>query len=165
MSLSVQHLSDEAVVAFADGRLSTGAQNRATRHLAECPECAYSVAEQRAAVWTLRAAPAPALPGGLLERLQQLPSTTALPPTNFSLSPEGAPVFAAYADSGQRHAHLFSRLLPASAPTRRMGQHVALATAALALVTLGTVASTAQASTVRPGGVAPAAHVSPALHR
>ena len=34
-----QHLSDEAVAAFADGVLSGHARERAARHLNECPEC------------------------------------------------------------------------------------------------------------------------------
>ena len=57
MNLPVQHLSDEAVAAFADGMLTTAAHNRAARHLADCRECAVAVDEQRAAVSLLRAAP------------------------------------------------------------------------------------------------------------
>jgi anti-sigma factor RsiW len=70
MNLPVEHLSDEAVAAFADGALADGARARAARHVAECAECAHAVAVQREAVWALRAAPAPALPGDLLERLR-----------------------------------------------------------------------------------------------
>jgi len=36
-----QHLSDEALAAFADGVLSGHARDRATRHAAGCPECAH----------------------------------------------------------------------------------------------------------------------------
>ena len=68
MNLPVQHLSDEAVAAYADGMLATPAQARASRHLTQCPECSGAVADQRAAVCALRAAPVPAMPAGLLER-------------------------------------------------------------------------------------------------
>ena len=73
-----QHLSDEAVAACADNVLSGGARQRAERHVAACPDCAYAVAVQRQAVWALRAAPAPALPTGLLDRLRDVPVTTPI---------------------------------------------------------------------------------------
>ena len=164
MNLSVQHLSDEAIAAFADGMLSSGAQARATKHLAECPECAHCVAEQRAAVWALRAAPAPSLPCGLLDRLRELPSTTALPSSSFTLSPEGSAVFPSYGMSATRHPNLLSRMMPTSIDARRRGQHVVMATAALALVAMGTVGSTAQAAT-RPSVAQPVSRVAPSLHK
>ena len=79
--MSSQHLSDEAVAAFADGVLSGHARDRAARHLSGCPECAHAVAVQREAVWALRAAPAPSLPVGLVDRLRSVPITT--PVTNI----------------------------------------------------------------------------------
>lgn len=96
MSTHSQHLSDEAVAAFADGALGGHAQQRARRHTAECPECAYAVAVQREAAWALRAAPAPALPSGLLDRLREVPSTTPLqlPPT--VLGSDGSTLLATY---------------------------------------------------------------------
>jgi anti-sigma factor RsiW len=168
MNLSVQHLSDEAIAAFADGMLSSGAQARAAKHLAECPDCAHCVAEQRAAVWALRAAPAPSLPGGLMDRLRELPSTTALPGSTFSLSPDGSAVFPSYGMSrtqpGGRHPNLLSRMMPTSIDARRRGQHVVMATAALALVAMGTVGSTAQAAT-RPSVAQSVSRVAPSVHR
>ncbi|MDT4947566.1 MAG: hypothetical protein QOJ37_161, partial [Pseudonocardiales bacterium] len=44
--MNPQHLSDEAVAAFADGVLSGHARERATRHAAACPECAHAVKVQ-----------------------------------------------------------------------------------------------------------------------
>lgn len=78
-----QHLSDEAVAAFADGVLTGHARSRAARHTQACPECAEAVRVQREAVLVLRTAPAPQLPGGLFDRLCGLPQVTpiASPPT------------------------------------------------------------------------------------
>ena len=73
MNFPVQHLSDEAVAAYADGVLGRTARMRAERHLADCPECAYAVSIQREAVFALRDAPPPALPSGLLDRLRAVP--------------------------------------------------------------------------------------------
>lgn len=94
--MNPQHLSDEAIAAFADGVLGVHARERAARHTAECPECAYAVAVQREAVWALRAAPAPALPSGLLDRLREVPETTplSLPPTSFG--PDGSTLMATF---------------------------------------------------------------------
>ncbi len=96
MNLPVQHLSDEAVAAFADGMLATSAQNRVVRHIADCGECAAAIAEQRAAASALRAAPAPAMPAGLLERLRAVPVTTPLSPQVMALAPDGSAVFPAF---------------------------------------------------------------------
>ncbi|HEX8081993.1 MAG TPA: hypothetical protein VF557_17405 [Jatrophihabitans sp.] len=74
------HLSEDAVAAFADGVLSAAAASRARRHCAECVECADAVRGQRETAMMLRAAQAPALPSGLLDRLAGLPMSTPLPP-------------------------------------------------------------------------------------
>ncbi len=71
------HLSEDAVAAFADGVLSAAAASRAQRHCAECAECADAVRGQREAAMLLRAAQAPALPSGLLDRLAGLPMSAA----------------------------------------------------------------------------------------
>lgn len=94
--MTMQHLSDEAIAAFADGVLIGAARTRAGRHTAECPECAHAVAVQREAVWALRSAPAPALPTGLLDRLRSVPADAPLPAAPAALSPEGSPVFASF---------------------------------------------------------------------
>ena len=94
--MSSQHLSDEAIAAFADGVLSGHARERASRHTAKCPECAYAVAVQREAVWALRAAPAPSLPAGLLDRLRSVPSTTPIRVAPTAVGPDGSAMFAAF---------------------------------------------------------------------
>jgi hypothetical protein len=94
--MTQQHLSDEAVAAFADGVLGGMARDRAARHTDECAECAYAVAVQREAVWALRAAPAPALPIGLLDRLRSVPSDTPITTPPTALAPDGSAVFAAF---------------------------------------------------------------------
>jgi anti-sigma factor RsiW len=92
--MSTQHLSDEAIAAFADGKLSGLARDRAVRHTARCAECNHAVAVQREAVWALRAAPAPSLPSGLFDRLCGLPQVmpVAAPPT--VVGPDGTAMFA-----------------------------------------------------------------------
>lgn len=100
--MSTQHLSDEAVAAFADSVLRGRARERAATHIADCPECAHAVAVQREAVWALRSAPAPALPGGLLDRLREVPATTLLGMGPFDVQPaaldrDGSFLFAAAA--------------------------------------------------------------------
>lgn len=90
--MNPQHLSDEAVAACADGVLSGHARDRAARHLAECDECAQAVRVQREAAWALRAAPAPALPSGLLDRLRTVPQTTPLHMLPSAIGPDGSAV-------------------------------------------------------------------------
>ena len=94
------HLSEDAVAAFADGVLSPSATVRARRHCAECTECAEAVRGQREAAMMLRAAGAPALPAGLLDRLAGLPMSAQLPPPPSGLpttiDADGVPVFVAY---------------------------------------------------------------------
>lgn len=77
--MSSQHLSDEAVAAAADGVLTGHARDRATRHVAECAECAHAVRVQREAAWALRTAPPPALPSELLDRLRTVAEHSDLP--------------------------------------------------------------------------------------
>ncbi|MEO8889022.1 MAG: hypothetical protein ABI429_06995 [Jatrophihabitantaceae bacterium] len=91
-----QHLSDEAVAAFADGVLTGHARERARRHTGECPECAYSVAVQREAVWALRAAPAPSLPSGLFDRLLDVPATTPIHVVPTSIAADGSTMFSTF---------------------------------------------------------------------
>jgi anti-sigma factor RsiW len=88
-----QHLSDEAIAAFADDVLPKAARERARRHTAGCPECAAAVAGQREAVWALRAAPAPPLPTGLLDRLRDVPATTPLQRVPSTIDEHGNAMF------------------------------------------------------------------------
>lgn len=100
MSLPVQHLSDEAIAAYADGVLGPGARDRAARHVATCAECAHDVRRQDEARAALRAATAPTAPMALLQRLRDLPMTAPLsgPPNlrTVVIGDGGAPMFAAY---------------------------------------------------------------------
>jgi anti-sigma factor RsiW len=96
--MSVQHLSDEAVAAFADGVLRGSARERAARHVAECAECRTAVRMQREAAIALRTAPAPALPSGLIDKLRTLPMTTPLPtPLPTAVDDEGNAMLATFA--------------------------------------------------------------------
>lgn len=94
--MNEQHLSDEAVAAFADGVLSGPARERATRHTAGCVECAHAVKVQREAAWALRAAPAPSLPSGLLDRLRCVPQTTPITTLPTAIGPDGSTMLATF---------------------------------------------------------------------
>lgn len=67
------HLSLDAVVAFADGEMPLAAYQRAAAHLAGCARCAAEVAEQTSASKRLRSAAAPAMPLGLFDALRSIP--------------------------------------------------------------------------------------------
>jgi anti-sigma factor RsiW len=168
MNFPVQHLSDEAVAAYADGVLGRTARLRAERHLAECPECAYSVSVQREAVFALRGAPPPALPSGLLDRLRAVPVTTTLTSPPLALSPDGRAAFPAHGtaiaprddDAATMSAHPMG-LTPSIAPRLRrlprlgsVGMATVVAVAAVAALTAGLRAS--EGTGTAPGG-APAA--------
>lgn len=154
MNFPVQHLSDEAVAAYADGVLGRTARMRAERHLAECPECAYAVSIQREAVFALRGAPAPALPSGLLDRLRAVPVTTILATPPLALSPDGSAAFPAHGtsvaerdDTATMSAHPMG-LTPSIAPRPRryarfgsVGTATVVAVAAVAVLTAGLRAS------------------------
>lgn len=115
--MSVQHLSDEAVAAFADGVLRGHARDRASRHLAGCSECARAVRVQREAVLALRAAPAPQLPSGLLDRLRSVPITTPIRVAPAALSADGAPLFGGFAPMAAAAFVGSSAPAPAASPT------------------------------------------------
>lgn len=86
-----QHLAPDAVVALVDGELSTGAQDRASAHLARCPFCAAEVAAQRHASRAVRGAGVPAAPSALLAALMAIPQEVELPdrPDGLALTPDG----------------------------------------------------------------------------
>lgn len=72
-----EHLSTEAIAAFADGELSRHASHRARTHIVHCEECRREVNIQRAAAERLRACDDEMLhaPRTLLERLERLQQT------------------------------------------------------------------------------------------
>ena len=78
-SIFEDHLSLDAVVAFADGEMSLTAFQRAAAHVARCQACAAEVAEQTSARQQLRSAACPRIPSGLLDALRSIP--VALPAT------------------------------------------------------------------------------------
>ncbi|MFC4949486.1 anti-sigma factor family protein [Pseudonocardia sp. GCM10023141] len=85
------HLSSDAIVAYVDNELADGPQQRATRHLAECPECAAQVVAQGQARSALRAAACPSLPSSLLSSLRSIPQDTDLPgpPPGLAMTADG----------------------------------------------------------------------------
>jgi anti-sigma factor RsiW len=128
----VTHLSDEAIAAHADGVLTGLARERAIRHTKACPECDYAVAVQREAVWALRAAPAPSLPSGLVERLRGVPQTTPISaPVPSALAPDGRAMLAAIAP--------VAAFVPPAASARRSHRLRPALGAAAALAVAGAV--------------------------
>jgi hypothetical protein len=175
MNLPVQHLSDEAVAAYADGVLGSTARARAQRHLVACPECAYAVGVQREAVFALRDATPPALPSGLLDRLRAVPVTTVLKSPPLALAPDGSAEFPAHGtsvaprdDPATMSAHP-AGFTPSIAPRPRryarfgsVGVATVVALAAVAALTAGLrqsdgTASVVPAAPVEIGRQAPAA--------
>jgi hypothetical protein len=95
--MTAQHLSDEAVAAFADGVLSGHARERAARHVNACGECRQAVKVQREAVFALRAAGAPELPRALLDRLRTVPMTTPITMLPTAIAPDGTTMLSTFA--------------------------------------------------------------------
>ncbi|KAA9158865.1 zf-HC2 domain-containing protein [Amycolatopsis acidicola] len=90
--LPESHLLPDAVVAFVDGELSLGAQDRAASHIARCPLCAGDVAAQRQARAAVHDAPAvPGMSAGFLASLRAIPDHTDLPvtPDNLAVTEDG----------------------------------------------------------------------------
>ena len=146
-----QHLSDEAVAAFADDVLTGLARERARRHTASCPECNHAVAVQREAVWALRAAPAPSLPTGLLDRLREVPVTTPIRQVPTHVDEHGTTMFATFA------APAAAFVAQQGNSRRSRGMVLAVASAAV-LGVLSTSAASDSAPTANPrstGGTHP----------
>ncbi|MFI0943991.1 anti-sigma factor family protein [Streptomyces sp. NPDC021020] len=66
-----QHLGDR-LAAFVDGELADDARDRVQAHLATCPQCKAAATEQRRLKSAVAASELPAIPSGLLARLQGL---------------------------------------------------------------------------------------------
>lgn len=158
--MNSQHLSDEAIAAFADGVLRGHAQQRARRHTVECEECARAVRVQREAVLALRMAPAPPLPTDLLDRLRSVPITTPIsaPTLPAALDSEGSALFASF---GSLPA---AAIVPPKPHRRRRGGGPAALTVA-AVAAAGVLAASSAAGATAGGqlGTArPSVHQSPA---
>lgn len=80
------HLTLEAVVAYADHELAPAPQDRATRHLGVCRECAAQVGAQIQARTALRSAGGPTLPMSLMASLRSIPQVAELPPPPHGLA-------------------------------------------------------------------------------
>ncbi|GAB3709860.1 hypothetical protein GCM10027598_15260 [Amycolatopsis oliviviridis] len=89
--LPESHLLPDAIVAFVDGELTLGAQDRASAHLARCQACAAEVAAQRQAVAAVKQAGAPSMSAGFLASLCSIPQNTELPgtPDNLAMTADG----------------------------------------------------------------------------
>jgi hypothetical protein len=130
--MTPQHLSDEAVAAFADGVLSGSARERAARHIDSCAECRLAVKVQREAASALRTAPAPALPTGLMEKLRTVPLTTPITTLPTAVAPDGSTMLATFApmaalvpDPARTAKHRFRPYLTAAALMGAAGALVA----------------------------------------
>jgi hypothetical protein len=158
--MNVQHLSDEAVAAFADGVLRGHARERASRHLSACGECRQAVTGQREAAMALRSAPAPALPSSLLDRLRTVPLNTPITTLPTAIADDGSTVLATFAP-------MAALVPPESAPGRHRVRPF-LTAAAL----VGVAGVLVAGSSSRPGaagnGSTPAVHpvnrLQPAAH-
>jgi anti-sigma factor RsiW len=85
------HLSLDAIVAYVDDELAQGPHQRATRHLAQCRECAAQVVAQGQARAALRTAEVPSLPSSLLSSLRSIPQDTDIPgpPGDLAVTSDG----------------------------------------------------------------------------
>lgn len=79
LALSELHLAAEAIVAYLDGELAPGPEQRATQHLEHCGECRGVLAIQRQAKSTLGRAWTPPPDQDLLQKLRNIPVETDLP--------------------------------------------------------------------------------------
>jgi len=73
---STDHLSTEAVAAYADGELLMKAHLRAASHLSQCPQCAAEVDAQMQARAALRDSRPVTMPSTLMGLLAQIPQST-----------------------------------------------------------------------------------------
>lgn len=85
------HLSAEAIAAYVDGELAERPYDRATRHLAACPECAAQVVAQGQARAALRSARCPRLSSSLMSTLRSIPQDAEIPgpPNGLAIGPDG----------------------------------------------------------------------------
>jgi hypothetical protein len=145
--VKTQHLSDEAVAAYADGVLGGTARDRAGRHVRECAECNTAVRIQREAVAALRAAPAPPLPSSLAARLRSVPLTTPITTLPTAVGPDGSTMLATFGAAAAfvpQTSGMFGRRQDRSAG-RHHGKPMALTAAAVALAGALTAGSVAHA--------------------
>jgi anti-sigma factor RsiW len=172
-ALPESHLLPDAVVAFVDGELSLGAQDRAASHIARCPGCAAEVMSQRQACTAVRHAGAPSMSAGFLASLRSIPQTNELPtsPDNLAITADGQLVAIQRPDrvAGLRDSGVLggSARLGSSTPLgsshnvlgssrfggarRRAAQGAGVVVSGLVLSALALVATTADVSDEPPG--------------
>ena len=85
---STEHLSTEAIAAFADGELRMGAHLRAAHHLSLCAQCATEVEAQRQARAALRDSRPIVIPTSLLGQLSQIPHHAPPDPSDEPAQPQ-----------------------------------------------------------------------------
>ena len=78
---STEHLSIEAIAAYADGELRMSAHLRAAHHLSLCEQCVAEVDAQRQARSALRDSWPVTMPSSLFTALSQIPHTPCDTPT------------------------------------------------------------------------------------
>ncbi|MCT2587438.1 anti-sigma factor family protein [Actinophytocola gossypii] len=89
--LSEQHLLPDVVVAFVDGELSATAHDRASSHMARCPQCLADIVAQRQAASAVQSADSPSVPAGLLATLRAIPQQVETPaaPDGLAMTDDG----------------------------------------------------------------------------
>lgn len=80
---STEHLSTEAIAAYADGELPMKAHMRAGSHLSMCPQCSAEVEAQTQARVALRDSGPVVAPSTLMGLLAQIPQSTPDEPTGL----------------------------------------------------------------------------------
>jgi anti-sigma factor RsiW len=135
------HLSSDAIVAYVDHELAAGPHARATRHLAECRECAAQVHAQGQARSALRGASTPSLPSSLLSNLRSIPQVAELPepPAGLAMSPDGQFVTTLRSDVGkpEARADLSTSIGSNRKPRLLLGAGAAVSGLALGALALG----------------------------
>lgn len=148
------HLTVEAVAAYVDGELAERPYDRATRHLAACPECAAQVVAQGQARAALRSARCPSLPSSLMSALRSIPHDAELPgaPNGLAMSPEGELVSSADPVDPTPPAGLAGTPKPRRS---RLGAGAAISGLALGALAIGAVIIAGDTPTSAGTGVPP----------
>lgn len=99
---STEHLSIEAVAAYADGELPMKAYLRAAHHLSLCPQCAAEVEGQGEASAALRDCQSVHTPSALMGLLSQIPDSTPRDPLPEPDAVPASPHFTGGVQRGRR---------------------------------------------------------------
>jgi anti-sigma factor RsiW len=110
MTAGFDHLSLDAIVAYADGEMSLSAYKRAAAHVERCPQCNVEVTEQIATRSWLQSASAPEIPISLLDTLKSIPAAVSPAPPAPGLSVDPATGRAYRTNDLLRSGHTRGRL-------------------------------------------------------